>query len=149
MPTARAKAPPGSRPCRLHRSGGRRRGGCRGHRGRATPRVVGANACTPVGGLFWREVQIGQGARVVVRVHAFFQGLVTPLVAAALQQIATDAAQGLARREVAMHAFGLGGHFRYGPEDIAAQRMGDDLHAGALGLLWCDQLRDQCRPRLG
>src|SRR3546814_16421680 len=66
------------------------RSGCHGD-GWGTPScVVGANTCTPVGGLLRCEIQIGQRARVVVRVHGFVQRLVATLAAAAFEQVAAD-----------------------------------------------------------
>jgi hypothetical protein len=61
-------------------------------------------------------------------------GLVAPLAAAAFKQIAADVAQGLARCEITMHAFDLGGQFDHGPQHVAAQCVSDDLRADALGL---------------
>ena len=72
----------------------------------------------------------------------------SPLAAAAFKQIAAAVAKGLVRCEITMHAFDRGGHFGDGPQHVAAQGVGDDLRADAIGLPRCDQFLDQFRPRL-
>ena len=84
-----------------------------GRLGCAPPCVVGANACTPFGGLLRCEVQIGQRARVVVRVHGFVQRLVAPLVALAVLDAALPALAKVLGKQAASPAWAQVKRWRY------------------------------------